>query len=106
MSANIWECSNCNNNVFPAFNSVNAVDVFHFHFQQNLPTPKLTGGQQFYMKLLWTFLFGIYSALNKLMMAYMWHELMAKKGLNDVMSCLTLFMFKTALGRTGAKHSI
>ena len=100
-----WECSNCNTGL-PALNSVDAVDVFHFDFQQNLPTPKLTVGQQFYLRLLWTYLFGIYSASTNIMMAYMWHELMAKRGANDVISCLAHFIFRTALGRTGAKRSI
>ena len=59
-SENNWECSTCKTDL-PAFNSVDAIDVFHFDFQKNLPTPKLTVGQ-FYCRLLWTYLFGIYSA--------------------------------------------
>ena len=40
-----WMCANCCGDYsLPAFNSVNAVDVFHFNFQQNMPTPKLTVG--------------------------------------------------------------
>ena len=67
----------CVESGLPTFNSIDAVDVFHFDFQRNLPMPKLTVGQQFYMRLLWTYLFGIYSASTKIMMAYMWHELIA-----------------------------
>ena len=101
-----WECSNCSSAGLPSLNSVEAIDVFHFDFQQNLPTPKLTVGQQFYLRLLYTYVFGIYSASTNVMMAYMWHELLAKRGANDVTSCLAHFIFRTALGRTGAKWSI
>ena len=34
-----WECSECKSCDLPVFNSVDAVDVFHMDFQQNLPTP-------------------------------------------------------------------
>ena len=101
-----WECTECRKSALPPFNSVDAIDVFHFDFQKNLPTPKLTVGQQFYMRLLWTYLFGIYSASTKIMSAYMWHELIAKRGANDVISCLAHFIYQTPLGRTGAKWSI
>ena len=47
------ECKSCD---LPVFNSVDAIDVFHMDFQQNLPTPKLTVGEQFYLRLLWTYL--------------------------------------------------
>ena len=100
-----WECTNCKSSL-PGHNTVDAIDVFHFDFQKNLPTPKLTVGSQFYLRLLWTYLFGIYSASTKLMIAYMWHELMAKRGPNDVISCINHFIFNTSLGRTGAKWSI
>ena len=100
-----WECPNCSTDL-PALNSVDAIDVFHFDFQKNLPTPKLTVGSQFYLRLLWTYLFGIYSASTNVMMAYMWHELMAKRGPNEVILCLAHFIFRTRLGRTGAKWSI
>ncbi len=42
-----WECSRCTRSDLPALNSVDAVDVFHFDFQMNLPTLKLTVGQGF-----------------------------------------------------------
>lgn len=59
-----WECSGCRKVDLPPLNSVDAVDVFHFDFQKNLPTPKLTVGQQFYARLLWTYLFGIKNLLR------------------------------------------
>ena len=51
-----WECLKCRRPDLPALKfSINTIDVFHFDFQQNLPTPKLTVGKQFYLRLLWTY---------------------------------------------------
>ena len=36
----------------------------------------------------------------------MWHEMLARRGCNDVVSCLSRFIMHTILGRTGAKWSI
>lgn len=102
---NLWECPTCKGS-FPDFNSVDAVDVMHFDFQKNLPTPKLTVSDQFYKRLLWTYLFGVYSASTQIMFAYMWSELTARRGANDVISCLAHFIFRTVQGRSGAKWSI
>ena len=102
----VWECPACIKPHLPQLNSVDAVDVFHFDFQQNFPTPKLSVGKQFYMRLLWTYLFGIYSASTQTTTAFMWHELLGKRGCNNVMSCLMHFIFHSRLGRTGAKWSI
>ena len=100
-----WNCNSCNKGL-QSFNTIEAVDVFHFDFQKNLPTPKLPVGEQFYQRLLWTYLFGVFSASTQLMTAFMWHELLAKRGANDVISCLLHFINETPFGRTGAKHSI
>ena len=105
-SENLWECPTCRGSNLPPFNIVDSVDVFHFDFQQNLPTPKLSVSKQFYLRLLWTYLFGIYSASTKITTAFMWHEMLARRGCNDVISCLSRFIVHTPLGRTGAKWSI
>lgn len=102
----IWRCTSCVEANLPAHNTKDAVDVFHFDFQKNLPTPKITVGHQFYLRLLWTYLFGIYCASTELTAAYMWHESLAKRGANDVISCLAHFIFRNPLGRSGAKWSI
>ena len=70
------------------------------------PQAKLTVGEQFYLRLLWTYLFGIYCASTQLTAAYMWHEMVARRGANDVISCLSHFIYHSRLGRTGAKWSI
>lgn len=73
-----WLCANCCGDcLLPSFNSLDCVDVFHFDFQQNMPTPKFTVGKQFYMRLLWTYLFGVYCCSTKLTCAFMWNELVA-----------------------------
>ena len=65
-----WQCSACKKDLLE-FNSKDVVDVFHFDFQQHLPTPKLSVGKQFYLRLLWTYLFRIYSASTKIATAFM-----------------------------------
>ena len=104
-SDSYWQCANCKKDL-PEFNSKDAIGVFHFDFQQNLSTPKLTVGKQFYLRLLWTYLFGIYSAPTKITTAMMWHEMLGRRGCNNVILCLFRFIFHTPLGRTGAKWSI
>ena len=41
--------------------------------------------------------FGVYSASHQLMTAFMWHEIMARRGANYVISCLSLFIYNTPL---------
>ena len=97
-SESIWECLACRNSELPDLNTIDAVDVFHFDFQQNLPTAKLSIGKQFYSRLLWTYLFGIYSASVSITTAFIWHELIARRGSNNVIFCLSQFIFHTKLG--------
>ena len=88
------------------YHHLTAVDVFHFDLQQNMPTPKLTVGKQFYLRLLWTYLFGIFCASNNITCAFMWNGLVAHRGANDVVSCLSRFVYSTKFGHTGANWSI
>lgn len=98
-----WICANCCGDLsLPPFNSVEAIDVFHFDFQQNMPTPKLTVGKQFYLRLIWTYFSGIFSASTYLTCAFMWNEFVAHRGANDVVSCFSHFIYNTKFGRTGA----
>ena len=106
-SPDAWVCANCcGDQTLPHFQTTSAIDVFHFDFQKNLPTPKLTVGKQFYLRLLWTYLFGIYCVSNDTLCAFMWSELIAHRGANEVVSSLAHFIFNMKQGRTGAKWSI
>ena len=71
-----------------------------------MPTPKLTVGKQFYLRLLWTYLFGIFCGSSNITYAFMWNELVAHHGANEVLSCLSHFIYNTKFGRTGANWSI
>lgn len=51
-------------------------------------------------------MFGIFCASTQQTAAYMWHEMLGKRGANDVISCLAHFIFRNPLGRTGAKWSV
>ncbi len=64
------------------------VDVLAIDFQQNIPYPHLPVGEIFYMRQLWVYNFCIYSAKNQKSTMYMWPETMAKRGSNEVVSCL------------------
>ena len=77
-----------------------------FWFSTKLAHPKIDNGKQFYLRLLWTYLFRIYSASASITTAFMWYELLTRWGSNDVISCLSRFIFHSKVGRTGAKWSI
>lgn len=57
-----------------------------------MPTPKLSVGQQFYLQLLWTYLFGIFCASISITCGFLRNELVAHRGANDVVSCLSQFI--------------
>ena len=96
------ECSKCSSADLPVLNSVDAVDVFHFDFQKKPAYSKTNCGAT----ILFEAVVDLYFQDLFSMMAYMWHELLAKRGPNDVASCLSHFIFQTPLGRTGTKWSI
>lgn len=97
-SSNAWYFANCTGDCtldFPLFNSVNAIEVFHFDFQKNLPTPKLT-----VLRLLWTYNFGVYCASEDVLCAFVWNELVGLRGANNVVSCLFKLVWNTKFGHT------
>ncbi|XP_072032844.1 uncharacterized protein [Amphiura filiformis] len=63
-------------------------DVLAIDFQQNIPYPHLPVGDIFYMRQLWLYNFCIYSAKTQKSTMYMWPETVAKRGSNEVVSCL------------------
>lgn len=74
-----------------AHNSVDAVDMISFDFQQNLPTPNLHHNDMFYARQLWTYNFGIHDCIAEKGYMYMWDETVAKRGSSEVASCLNHF---------------
>ena len=59
-----------------------------FDFQQNLPLPHLPVGDMFYMQQLWMYVFGLHSCSDNQVKMYCWPETLAKRGSDEVVSCL------------------
>jgi len=59
-----------------------------FDFEQNFPFPQLPVGEIFYKRQLWFFNFCVYSCKNGAPVMYNWPECYAKRGCNEVISCL------------------
>jgi len=47
------------------------------------------------MRLLWTYLFERFCASSNIALAFMWHQLIAHRGANDVVSSLSHFIYNT-----------
>ena len=59
-----------------------------FNFQQNLPCPVIPVGELFYARQLWLFNFCIHDCSRNTGTMYCWDETTAKRGSNEVASCL------------------
>ena len=59
-----------------------------FDFQKNMPLPKLSVNEIYYMRQLWLFNFGVHNCKDKSASMYCWDEPTAKRGANEVVSCL------------------
>ena len=87
--------------------SCSNISVLAFDFQQNLPIPV---GEIFYLRQLWLYVFGIHCSVDNSASMYCWDETVAKKGANEVISCLnnyfsgvdkgvdTLFLYSDGCG--------
>ena len=68
------------------------VETIAFDFQQNLPLPHLPVGEIFYARQLWVYNFCIHTASSDDAHMYVWTEGDAKRGCNEVLSCLNDYM--------------
>lgn len=68
------------------------IEVLSFDYQQNLPLPKITSGEAFYKRQLWTYNFCIYSGKTKKAHFYIYDETTARKSPNEVISFLNHYL--------------
>lgn len=72
----------------------NKIDVLAFDFQQNLPLPHIPCGDIFYKRQLWVYNFCIHSARTVVSYFFMYDEVTAHKGQNEVISFLQYYFSK------------
>lgn len=71
---------------------INNIEILCFDFQQNLPLPHVPAGDVFYKRQLWVYNFCVYSGRTGKSYFYMYDEVTAKKGKNEVISFLNHFL--------------
>ena len=57
-----------------------------------MPFPHFPTGDVFYLRQLWLFVFGIHSAKTGKGKMYTWPETQGKRGVNEVVSCLSHYI--------------
>ena len=90
-----------------------------FDFQQNLPAPIIPVGELFYARQLWLYNFCIHDCGSNTGTMYCWDETTAKRGSNEVASCLlhyiqnmlpagieTLYLFSDGCGGQNKNYTI
>ena len=66
-----------------------------FDFEQNLPLPHLPVGEIFYSRQLWLYAFVVHCCSDDSASNFCWDETVAKKGANEVISCLDYYFTRT-----------
>lgn len=70
-----------------AMNDTN-MRVINFDLQKVLISPKTDIGEVYYSRKLATYNFTVFDIVSKVASCYMWHEGIAKRGSNDIASCI------------------
>ena len=65
-----------------------SVATSSFDFQRSLPSPVLPVEEIFYARQLWLYTFGVHDCAMNVGTMYVWDESTAKRGSNEVGSCL------------------
>lgn len=74
-----------------ATDSDNSLLAICFDLQKTLPTPKITSNIQYYKRKLWTYNFCVHDIKTGRAQMYVWDEQTAKRGSNEISSCLSHF---------------
>lgn len=73
-------------------NISNTVMVLCMDLQQALPTPKVSTGISFYKRKMWTYNFNIHDYRSGKAHMFLWDEVTAKRGANEICSCIQKFV--------------
>lgn len=68
------------------------IAVISFDFQQNIPCPHLSVSDVFYSRQLWLYNLGFHNLGQNKATMYMWPENVARRGVNEVISCLNHYI--------------
>ena len=87
----------------PAYNSVKGIETQSQDFGGNLRTPRLTVGEAFYLRILPTFVYSIFSEARRCTVLYFWNEKIAEKGANN---CVSVEHYQHLNYPSGAVHLV